>query len=384
MKTRDFNFTKAAITRLPAPEKGTTTYRDTKEKGLSLYITSRRSISFFVRKRINGKDERIVMGHFPEMTVENARKQSRIIKGQAAQGISPNTEKHNLRAEVTFGAMFQQYMERYSKQEKKSWKYDEREVKKFLPHWFKRKLSSVSKQEVISLHQKIRKENGLYQANRTLERIRAIFNKAIEWGWVGDNPTNGIKKYKEKKRDRFLTSEELPRFWEALSQEPNDTIQDYVLLSLFTGARKSNVLAMRWQDIDFRQETWRIPETKNGDPQVIPLVTQAIEILQKRKHLNEQSPWVFPSKTSASGHLIDPKKAWARILKKAGIEDLRIHDLRRTMGSYQAITGSSLVVIGKSLGHKSQAATQIYARLSNDPVKESLQKATDAMIGNES
>ena len=381
MKNREFNFTKAAIQNLPIPEKGMVSYRDTKEKGLSIYVTSKGVMSFFVRKRIIGRDERVVLGQFPTMSIEQARKRAQIVKGQVAQGGNPNNEKTQLRGEITFGEMVTKYIECYSKKEKKSWRYDVREFNKFLSHWFKRKLSSITNQDVRNLHQKIRSENGLYQANRLLERVRALYNKAIkEWGWKGVNPTDGIKKYKEIKRDRFLSKDELPRFFKAVSEEPSETIRDYILLSLLTGARKSNVLSMSWKDIDFHHKTWRIPDTKNGEPVVIPLIDQAIDILQKRKETQEDNcPWVFPSKTSASGHLMEPKKAWQRILKNAEIEDLRIHDLRRTLGSYQAITGASLSVIGKSMGHKSQQATQIYARLSTDPVRESLTKAVEAM-----
>ena len=275
-------------------------------------------------------------------------------------------------------------MERYSKKHKRSWKYDEREVNKFLPHWFKRKISTITNQEIRLLHEKVGNENGIYQANRLLERIRAIYNKAIEWGYKIENPTNNIKKFKEQSRDRFIQTDELPRFFAALEQEENKIIKDYILLSLYTGARKGNVLAAKWEQINFTIFEWRIPKTKNGDPQTIPLIEKAIELLKIRKAENEkldlkdfQKEWVFPSLTSKSGHLADPKRAWKRILDKANIKDLRIHDIRRTLGSYQAITGASLPVIGKSLGHKSSQATQIYSRLNNDPVRQSMNKALD-------
>ena len=154
-------------------------------------------------------------------------------------------------------------MERYSKLHKKTWKYDERDIPRFLGQWFHRKLSSITKQEIQTLHEKIRVENGLYQANRLLARIHVLYNKAIEWGWEGINPAQGVKKFKEKSRDRFLHPDELPRFFEALAEEQNDTIRDYVYVSLFTGARKSNVLEMRWKEINFERREWAVPETKN-------------------------------------------------------------------------------------------------------------------------
>lgn len=379
MKTQ-FNFTKSDIQKLKAPASGATTYRDTKEKGLSLHITAKGVITFFVRKRINGRDDRIFLGSFPAITVEQARKAALKVKSEVAQGKDPNERKNILRHEITFEELFLEYMERYSKKHKRSWLYDEREVNKFLSHWFKRKISTISKQEIQHLHERIHDENGLYQANRILERIRAIFNKAIEWGWKGTNPTQGIKKYKEKARDRFILPAELPRLFEALDQEENETVRDFILMALMTGARRSNLLAMRWDEVDWQSRQWRIPDTKNGEPVTVPLVGRAMSLLENRRK-KTNTEWVFPSAESQSGHLTDPKRVWERVRKQSGLADVRIHDIRRTMGSYQAITGSSLQIIGKSLGHKSQHATQIYSRLDLDPVRESLERATNAMMG---
>jgi len=123
----------------------------------------------------------------------------------------------------------------------------------------------------------------------------------------------------------------------------------------------------------------RIPQTKNDDPLTVALMAQAIEILQRRRR-GTNSEWVLPSERSKSGHVADPKRAWKRVMDGAEINGLRIHDIRRTLGSYQAITGASLPIIGKSLGHKSQQATAIYARLNLDPVRQSLERATQAMM----
>lgn len=373
------NFTKQFLQSLKAPASGRLYVADTREKGLSAYVTTGGVITFFVRKRINGRDERVVIGRYPETTVERARTQALAIKAQVAQGKDPIEDKRRMRSDITFFDMFREFMERYSKKHKRSWQYDEREVNKFLSHWFKRKAGTITKQEIQILHERIRDENGLYQANRILERISSIFNRAIEWGWHGENPARGIRKFREKSRDRFLQPDELPRFFAALDAEDNQIARDYIMLSLLTGARKSNVLAMRWEQIFFERAEWRIPETKNGDPLTVPLSQNALEILERRRH-GTNSEWVFPVDASKSGHFIDPKRAWQRVLARASIKDLRIHDLRRSLGSWQASTGANGFIIGKSLGHKSQQATQIYARLNLDPVRESIEKATQAMM----
>jgi len=200
------------------------------------------SKSFKVYRKFNDKPVRVTLGKYPEMTIEQARNEAQRVIAEMIKGKNPNEEKKKLRDEITFGEMFVLYMERYSKHHKKTWRDDERDVPRFFGHWFQRKLSAISRQEVQTLHEKVGKENGFYQANHVLSRIRSIYNKAIEWGWEGINPAQRLKKFKEKSRERFLHPDEMPRFFESLDNEPNDTIRDYIYVSLFTGVRKSNVL----------------------------------------------------------------------------------------------------------------------------------------------
>jgi integrase len=134
---------------------------------------------------------------------------------------------------------------------------------------------------------------------------------------------------------------------------------------------------MQWSEIHLERGEWRIPITKNGESQTVTLAPEVVDILRARQGIN--SPWVFPG-TGVTGHLVEPKKAWKRVLTRAGIANLRIHDLRRTLGSWQAKTGASLVIVGKSLNHKSPSTTAIYARLDLDPVRESVDRATSAML----
>jgi len=435
MAVSRINFTKQSLEKLtPPPKDGGQvydTYYDLKTKGLVLLVSYGGSKTFYLYRKINGRPERIKLGGFPDLSVEMARNKAAQHNGQIASGRNPQDDKRSLRMEMTLEELFDIYMERYSKKHKRSWKYDEREIPKFLKHWFKRKISGISRADVQALHAKIGAENGMYQANRLLERLRGMYNRAIEWGWEGTNPALGIKKFREITRDRFLQPNEFPYFMQSLMAETNRTLHDYIMVSLFTGARRSNVLAMRWEQLDLERAQWRVPDTKNGEPVVIALVPEAAEILQQRRRLTN-GPWVFPNTDSASGHFEDPKRGWRRILRRGelyqllhllreqckwndpqielmkaqgeadlesklaelhkkaeslkidtsefGFPSLRLHDLRRTLGSWQAITGASLQVIGKSLGHKSQQSTAIYARLHLDPVRESIEKATTAML----
>jgi integrase len=382
MKTKDnyFNFTKRTIDALELPDNNKRLYfYDTKVRGLELMLTSQGTKSFKVYRKHKGKPLRVTLGKYPEMTIENARNTASQVIAEMIQGKNPNEEKKNIQYETSFGEMFNIFMERYSKQNKKTWKADETEVRRFLFEWFKKKLSNINSQDIRLMHEKIRKENGLYQANRMLARISIIYTKAIEWGWQGANPAQGIKKFKEKSRDRFLHPDELPSFFESLNNEPNTTIKDYIYVSLFTGARKSNVLCMKWEDINFERCEWLIPETKNGESLRIHLTEKVLEILHKRLSESSGNEWVFES-IGKTGHLVEPKSGWKRVLQRANIKDLRLHDLRRTLGSWQAATGANSYIIGRSLGHKDQQSTAIYARLSIDPVKDSVDKAAQAML----
>lgn len=152
-----------------------------------------------------------------------------------------------------------------------------------------------------------------------------------------------------------------------------------------TGARQGNVLSMRWDELNINEgsKKWKIPEAKNGEALTIPLSDEAVEILKARKIEQEEGgirrKWVFPSDKSKSGHLEAPGERWIRILKRANIKNLRIHDLRRTLGGWQAATGATTAVIGKTLGHKSKMTTAIYERMNLDPVREGIDKACNAM-----
>jgi integrase len=375
-----FNFTKRVIDALPLPGPGKRLYvYDTKVRGLELMVTGHGSRSFKVYRKLHDKPVRVSLGKYPEMSIEQARTEAQKIITEMIKGTNPNAEKKKLRAETTLGEMFRMFMDNYSKHHKKTWMVDEKDIPRFLGHWFKRKLSAITKQEVLNLHEKIRQDSGLYQANRLLARIHIMFNKAIEWGWVGINPAQGVKKFKEKSRERFLHPDELPRFFESLDAETNDTIRDYIYVSLFTGARRSNVLAMRWEELNFERKEWLIPETKNGEALRIHLIERVVDILKARQMRYGKREWVFEGQGS-TGHLMEPKKGWKRILDRAEIKDLRLHDLRRTLGSWQAATGANSFMIGQSLGHKNQASTAVYARLNIDPVRDSVEKATQAML----
>lgn len=355
-------------------------YYDTEVRGLVLRVSSSGRKTFSVFKKLNGRPVRVTLGAFPDLSVEQARKRAQEIISDIALGINPNEEKEARRNELTFGELFERYLEKYAKPRKKSWEEeDQKRYQRDLSQWANKRLSSIKRSEIEYLHATMKKNNGPYAANRVLSLLHCVFNRAIEWQLLDKNPAAGIKKFPENPRKRFLDDNEMPAFLQALNAEKNEDLRDFVWLALFTGARKANILAMRWKDADLENAMWVIPDTKSGTSQAVPLLPKAVTLLTKRKK-NNGSEFVFPS-TGKGGHLIDPKKGFHSLLKRAGItQRTTIHDLRRTVGSQLAQSNANAFIIQRALGHKTLAATRVYTQLDTTSIRQSLEVATSKML----
>lgn len=332
--------------------------------------------------RIGGRMARIKLGAFPEMTPENARKAAQRTSVDVADGIDPRHGKR--RGEWTLGVLFDTYIEQKPNVNKKPVSYaeDEKQFGRYLTKFRSRPLSTINRATITDLHSRLGRKHGHYAANRLLALLSMLFNYAIEIDAIdGANPCKGVRRYREQERDRFLDAAEIKRLHAALDYE-DELFRDFFRMLLYTGARRSNVMAMRFEDIDFDGAVWRIPTTKNSDPLRVPLVDNAVEILRRRRE-SVEGEWVFPARRGKTPHLSEPKTAWERIRKRANLRDVRIHDLRRTLGSWQAAGGASLPIIGKSLGHRNPKTTAIYARLDIDPVRASVNAAVAAMTAEE-
>lgn len=294
-------------------------------------------------------------------------------------GEDPAMKKHTQKQELTFGELLNQYLDGHAKVRCLASKEMEAVFRRYLSDWKERKLSSIKVSEVQARLNDIGRDNGQTAANHTLTYAKAAINWCIKNGLTkSTNPWLGASKFKLNPRERFLKPEELMRFFTALQSMLNTDVRDYLYLSLFTGARQANILSMRWDQIDFELGVWTIPRTKAGGSQTIPLTINAIAILQRRFD-SRSGDWIFPG-PGKTGHLVEPKKAWYALLETSKISDLRMHDLRRTLGSYMAMGNQSLLMIGKVLGHKSPTATQIYSRFTHDPVRQAMQKAQNDMF----
>lgn len=379
-KSVPFSFTKTSIERI-APTGKRERYRDEKIPNLYLEVTESGAKIFRWIRWIDGKTETFRIGTYPGTHPEDARKRADDLNTQHTLGINPARKKREKKEATSFGEVCSAWLYE-ARTRKKTWEQDERRYRKHLEAFTKTLPAELSRDEIKRLHVRIHEKSGLYEANRTLALIRTIFAWGIrEYGWTFQNPAGGIKMFREEKRDRWLEPHELQAFFASVREETNPTIRDFVITALLTGARRMNVLSMAWKDLDLENGRWRIPETKAGEPQVIPLHPFLIDLLKERKTLGEHPFFVFPQGPGGSkGHMVEPKSGWKRILERAGIHNLRIHDLRRTFGSWLATQGESLPLIAKALGHKSMGSTAVYSRLALDPVRTAMTKAVDRML----
>lgn len=379
-QNKRFNFTKAAIEAVPATQRRER-YYDTRVRGLMLAVSPKGLKVFYLYRKVAGSPQEIKLGVFPDMTIEQARLKVQEENVAIAKGENPQAEKRQKREEMTLQQLFEWHAAHHPMaKKKKTLDQDKGVFNRYLRHLAGRKLSQISRTDLRKLQANLAHHPGTCTANKVLTLVRCLYNRAIDYElFKGINPGLGIDNFAEEKRDRRLMPSEIPRFLDAVNEHPNEDIRDFVLLSLYTGARRGNLSAMRWDQIELMgKPQWRIPETKNGLPQVVPLEEAELEILRRRRQ-TAQGPWVFPG-SGKSGHLEDPKAGWKRILERAGIEDFRLHDLRRTLGSWMADTGATLHVVGKALNHQNPSTTAIYARISVDPVRQAKAKAHEALL----
>lgn len=401
-------FTHAALTRLaPEMDCDRVYVGDTKRPGLTLCVTRTGAKSFYFSRKIDGRPERIRLGGFPAMNVGQAREAFDHQIGLLVKGRNPARERRTLRDETTFAELFTRYMSEHAKPFKRTWKADEEMFRRLFGHvasveadepvirkrnatstfrpafttWKTRRLSMLDQQTVRAFHARIGREHGRYAANRSLALVSAMYTFATKIGYAGPNPARGITTFREHSRERFLHPDEMPGFLKALDDYVEQGMSDFFRVCLFTGARRGNVGSMRWSDVNFARRIWTIPasQAKAGDVLSVYLSDATIDVLRRRwDRRTQDEAFVFNSR-SECGHLVGPATAWKKITASAGLTDLRVHDLRRTHGSWLAAGGASLPMIGKALGHRSHQATEIYARLNLDPIRAPIEAATAAM-----
>ncbi|MCM1223462.1 MAG: site-specific integrase [Lachnospiraceae bacterium] len=378
-------FTESRIAKLPFAEKGKGyIVRDSNKNNFVVRVGAQTK-TYYLIKKVNGKTLYVRLCDAGNTSLVEAYKLFAEQMALVNRGKNPNVEKNKVANTITIGDFFNNYyFPNHSNVHKR--KSSQREDKCYfrlhLAPIHPYRMVDIDRALVIKLQRKIYDKAGLYAANHSIKLLRQMYNKAIDWGLEMINPAARIRLYKEIKRDRFLQADELPQFFDALAIEPDVQFRYFVYLSLFLGQRRSNIQAIKWTDINFDRQVLYIPDTKTGKPQVVPLPKQVQELLREMETFrNPDNPWLFPTTGgSKSGHMENPKKKWNALVVRAGLQDLRMHDLRRTFASYQAITGSSNEIIGKALGDTTPAVISTYARLSQHPVRQSMQRGLDEIM----
>lgn len=347
---------------------------DTEVKNFGVRVLPSGVRSYFIQYWAEGRRRRYTIGQHGPITAEQARQQALALLGEVAQGGNPAELRTEERKAITLSELASRYLEDYAKDRKKpsSIKEDKRLLKDvILPVLGKRKVIDISGPEIEKFHQGLKRTP--YQANRALALISKMLNLAERWGirYGMPNPCRHIDKFKETKRTRYLTGEELARLGATLANAENEgteplSVITAIRLLMFTGCRLNEILTLKWEYVDFEQGCLNIPDSKTG-AKTVPLGMLALDILQKAFRLDDNSYVCFGAK--AGGHLVGLPKAWKRIQKCAKLDNIRLHDLRHSFASVGAAAGLGLPIIGALLGHTQSSTTQRYAHLSNDPLK---------------
>lgn len=397
-----FSFTEAKLRALALPAAGQrATYRDSKQPGLHLRVSAGGAKTFSVFRRVrNGAPERITIGRWPDITVDEARRQAASFVAKLASAESPAAARRALRGEMTFGELYDAYLkDRITAGKKRPdlirglWELylgplpdaprkryaAERKKPADGVDWSAKRVSEISVSMLAQLHRRICTAGKERTANKVIALVRAIYGYGLDHRIVTDNPAVGVTLAPENERERFVRGAELPRFLAALAEEKQPW-RDYFTVLLYVGYRRAAVAAMRWHDLDLQAGIWRVPgeRAKNGDPIILPVAGPALTALLARSAEKGSEVWVFPG-GGREGHITSPRDAWARLLARARINDLWLHDLRRTLGSWLAMSGVSLPAIGRAPGHKDSRSTEVYARLQTEAVAGVVKIAHEAI-----
>lgn len=369
--------TKRAVEAAKATGKGWTWIGDQEVPGFGVRVYSSGRKVYSLRYRTDsGRQRMMKLGVHGELTVEQARGMAMREKLKVLEGGDPLAQKRKAEAEVrTVKHLMDRWIEEHARAHRKSHEEDRRRVDaRIVPALGRLPLEDLSVERLASWHRNTGEDSPV-EANRCLETLRAAWRWAERQEILPDeaqDPTGKVKRFRERSRDRWLRRGELERLLRATAQEEDPFVRAAVPLLLLTGLRKGELLSARWRDVDLRRAEIRLPETKSGEAQVRLLPSPAVTILQDLPRV-KGSPFVFPSPVDKNEHRRDFKKPWIRIRRTADLEDVTLHDLRRTAGSYMAQAGVPLEVITKVLGQTHPAVTKVYARLASENERAALE-----------
>ncbi len=348
---------------------------DIGQAGLCLRVSAGGTKSYVYYRKVDGRPERVTLGKMRALSIKDARGACKQFEGQRAAGRNPAKEKRIARKrDVRLDELMDFWTQSAKAKKLRSLPQEERLYKLHIrPTLGRKEARSISTSDVERLMVRMRSTPRM--ANRVYDLLRRIYKYAVIKKVVLETPCQGVTRYAENVRNRVLSSEEVKAFLLAVESE-NEPWASFFKLLLLLGTRRGAVAAMRWQDLDMDKGIWTLPEwaSKNKKTLVIALVPQAVTVLKKLGKID--STWVFPAKSKV-GHIVEPAKAWNRIKEVSGLSDVRIHDIRRTVGTSLAISGASAHLIAKVLGHKSLQSAQAYVHLDATVARSALEGITE-------
>lgn len=376
--------TSASVHHLTCLEgRGKVEYTDAGCKGLIIEVRQSGGRTYYLRYTDHrGRQRQYRIGDASAISLRDARAKVSSLRGQIVLGTDPREEKAAARATPTVAEFITKQYVPYVEGYKKSWQCDEGLLRNHVtPVWGKLLMSEVTKADVITLFAQHRKTHKPGSCNRLLILVRFMYNLALRWETPGlkSNPTAGFPLMKEdNKHERYLSREETEVLYEQLKQSPNPMLRYAVPLLILTGARKQEALTAKWSDFDFQRRQWRIPITKLGRPRHVPLSDGAIALLNSVPR--HGCDWVFPNPKTLMPY-DNIFTAWDTARTKAGLSEVRIHDLRHSFASFLVNSGRSLYEVQHLLGHTQIKTTQRYSHLSQDTLLDAANAASVA-VGN--
>jgi integrase len=339
--------------------------------GVGAFPTGRKV--YVVQYRQAGRSRRATIGEHGRLTADEARSEAKKLLGVAEAGSDPIAERRKDRAIRTFGQVAKDFLTLHVATKRKARTGNEyRRIlqTRILPAIGSKRIVEVRRGDVARLHAKL--VDTPYEANRMLALVSSIWNWAAKRDEVelSANPCRGIERYSEQGRERFLTSDELARLGDALRETRIDpSAAAAIRLLILTGARLREILDAQWPHVDSERGVIFLPDSKTGKKPVY-LSAAALEVLAGLSRI-QGNPYIIPGE-KARQPKADLKKPWAAVCKAAGLEGVRLHDLRHSFASIGAGASMGLPVIGKLLGHSQAATTHRYAHLDADPLRRAV------------
>jgi integrase len=362
-------------------------------RGLAIRVTAagNKTFVFNYRRRADGVERRYTIGEVGDYSVSAARDEAEELKRDVARGGDPLGKFQAGREAPTLADLCQRFEEDYldgvrAKTRVEYLRLIKSEIRDELGS---KKVASITFSDVDKLHRKITRRGSPYVANRVVALLSKMFSLAIHLKWVQENPTRGVKRNQEEKRERFLSGDELMRLTAALAKHPNQQSANAVRLLLLTGARRGEVLSSTWDQFDIGEGRWTKPgaSTKSKKVHVVPLSAPARQLIASMKvradmQADKQeaaSPFLFPGRVK-DRHQVEIKGQWAAIRKAASLSGVRLHDLRHTYASLLASSGFSLPMIGSLLGHTQAQTTHRYAHLFDSAQRKATERVGAQLV----